>query len=205
MMKRKQPDSQPATEALAALSARLGEIRRQCNADQAELARLEKTGVFSPSQSDARKIALAARELLNGAAASLLQPLANDATEQIQALRHNILVATAALEEGERLAARLQRDAAQERFTANADEIRKVFEDITDAVVALEHAQQRRDALLKQIKLPADMVPNGWPLLGRLGRSESSAYRMLQALATSGWFPIDKFQAEVERSRRAMS
>jgi hypothetical protein len=206
MMKRKQiSEPKPAADALAALNARLGEIHRQCEADKAELVRLEKLGIFSPSHLDAIKVSRAARELLNGAADGLLPPVSNDYTGQIHVLRHNIRVATQALEEGNRLIPGLQRKVAAERFNAHAAEIRAAFDGIVDAIISLEHAQQRRDALLRDLKLPADMVPSGWPLLGRLGRSESTAYRTLQAWSLGGWVSAEKFEAEVARSRKALA
>jgi hypothetical protein len=77
---------------------------------------------------------------------------------------------------------------------------------ISAAVVGLELALQKRDALLKEIKPPVDLIPGaGWVFLGRIGRSESQAYRFLQAAAAAGWITNDRFRAEVDASRKTLS
>jgi hypothetical protein len=207
MRKTPTPPATTAAQAqLAALTARLREIKTSRDADNAELVRRDKSsGGVSPAHTEATRRTRAARELLNGAAVDLLPPLPDEAGS-IEVLKEKIRTADAALEEGGRLIAQLQYQAGVERFRARADDVRACMAGISAAVVGLELALQKRDALLKEIKPPVDLIPGaGWVFLGRVGRSESQAYRFLQAAASAGWITNDRFRAEVDASRKTLS
>jgi hypothetical protein len=207
MMKRKQdPQKSPIGDALAALSAQMSEIRRNLNADEVELKKLDQPGVWRSGEStENSRIARAARELLNGSVAGLLPPAPLGTEDRKQALRLKVKVANKALEEGEKLVVRLQEEAAEERYKLRAHEVKAAMTDIVDAVLALEQAFQRRDALIKEIKPEAHRIPAaGWALLGRIGRSESMAYRFAQMTVTTGWLSEERFNAAVNQSRKAM-
>lgn len=196
----------PAADALAGLLARLGAIRKDLNADETELRRLDQHSTWRPAIMEAEaKLSREARELLNGAAAGLLPPLHNTATEQIRILKHKIAVAGAALNEGEKVVEKLQLEAAEERYRLGANDLKAAMVGIVDAVLGLEQALQRRDALLKEIKPAAHRIPApGWMLLGRIGRSESMAYRFTQMAAAAGWISEEKFNAAVKQSRSSI-
>ena len=207
LYKATQSPPKPAAQALAALLARLSEIRNDLNADQAEIRRIDQHSAWRPEiHESVAKLGREGRELLNGAVEGLLPPLQNTATEQIKILRHRVDVAGAALEQGEKVVLKLQAEAAEERYRLRADDVKAAMADIVDAVLALEEAFQRRDALLKEIKPLASRIPAaGWTLLGRIGRSESMAYRFMQMAAASGWISEEKFNAAVKQSSKAMS
>lgn len=196
----------PAADALSAIISRLAEIRSSREADVAELRRLDQPGRFLPqSNEEQSKLKIAARQLLNGAAEKFLPSPPPGVSLQIRELKRKIEVADAAIAEGGDLVEKLKNDAAVERYRLRADEVRASMVAIVDAVVALEMAFQRRDALLKEIKPPASLIPGaGWALLGRLGRSESMSYRFLQSAAAAGWITEQQFTAAVEQSRKAL-
>jgi hypothetical protein len=203
MKLRSKAEATPAADALAALLAKIAEITGRRNACQAELRRLDIAGHFIPEVT--AKLRREARELLNGAVDGLLPPPQPTAGEQIRVLRHDIEVANAALEETEKLVGRLQSEAALERMRLRAGDIRATMGGIADAVLALESALQRRDALLKELKPSPDFIPGaGWAFLGRIGRSESQSYRFLQAAVAAGWLSEEKFTAAVKQSRASL-
>ena len=206
-MKKQTPPTPTVTEAqLAGLLAQLSKIKADRDVAHAELVRIDKLNRGrAPGQIETSERTKAARELLNGAVADLLPPLAANA-DPIATLRERVATFDEALEEGSRHVARLRYQAGIERFQGRADDVRTCMAGIVDAVVGLERALQRRDALLKEIKPPAELLPGaGWVFLGRIGRSESQAYRFMQAAVAAGWIPNEKLRAEIEASRKAMA
>ena len=205
-MKLLKPQKTPtsAADALKALLARSAEISRERDEKQATLRRLDVPGRFVAHEHTA-KLSREARELLNGSVEGLLPPPQPNATEQIRVLRREIEVAGKALDEADRLVERLQREAAMERLNLRADDVKAAMAAIVDAILGLEVALQKRDALLKEIRPDPNFIPGaGWPLLGRVGRSERMAYRFVDSAAKAGWITEDKFRAAVLQSRKAM-
>lgn len=204
-MKMKQtPQQKPAQEALQALIKRMGEIKAEREADHTLLVKLDVPGRTLREHTD--KLSQDARSLLNGAVEGLLPPVQPDVSDQIRVLKRKIDVAAKALEEGDRLVQRLTLEAAAERLRLRADDITAAMGGIAEAVMALESALQKRDALVKEIKPAPNTFPGmGWVFLGRVGRSESQSYQFLQAAANAGWISQERFKAAVKKSREALN
>jgi hypothetical protein len=198
---RADPEPKPAADALAALLAKTAEITGRRAALHAELRRLDDVGRFFISEEPQAKVRREGRELLNGAADGLLPAADLPVGDRIRVLRHDLDVADAALEDAGKLVNRLQREAAHERLRLRADDVRRVMAGICDTVLSLELALQRRDALMSELQPTPESTPGaGWVFLGRVGRSESQAYRFLQAAVVAGWLPEEKLNAAIKQS-----
>jgi hypothetical protein len=188
----------PSTAArLAELNASLAKIRQDRAKDVEEARRLGPPAMIGQSPQAAR-IRQAADKLLNGSFADFL-PV--DQSDRREALKFQIAAADEALERGGQIVEQLQNEAAAERVKANAPAFRAAMGDIAKALIALEHAFQARDTLVKEIKPGRLMEGDGWVLAGRLANSGSQSYRFLQTAAECGWIKPEEFATEVRRAR----
>jgi hypothetical protein len=201
------PVSAPQLAILEQQRADLLERARVVRSGLSELqAEHRKFGGSGPRQSEAAaKVANAARELLNGAALDLLPSIVESDAQRKTALEFKIAASTRALDEADRLVGNLNAQIANEQLRVYGPDIKALLAKGADLVVALERWQQEKDAFFKKLNLPYTMVPLlGWPLLGRIGRSESTAYRYLQANIPLGVISQERFDAEVKASRQTL-
>jgi hypothetical protein len=91
----------------------------------------------------------------------------------------------------------------RERFARRGHEWTAANRAICEALLALERALHARDRLSNELKPPgSNTLPlEGHPLLGRLGRSESTIYRFLQSAVTAGVLTAAEFEKEVKNAR----
>jgi hypothetical protein len=180
-------------------------IRTNLGDLQAEHRKLDTGDMFRGRSDAGAKVANAARELLNGAAIDLLPAIVESDEQRRTALEFKIAAANRALDEADRLAGNLEGQIAREKLRVYGDDIKALLAEGVDAVIALERFLQKKDAFFKKLKLPFNSVPLlGWPLLGRLGRSESAAYRYLQVNVAVGGISQERFDAEVNASRQTL-
>jgi hypothetical protein len=203
--------NQTAAEQLAILEQQRAELVDRTRVVRSGLSELQtehrKLDGSGPRQSEAAaKVANAARELLNGAALDLLPSIVESDAQRKSALEFKIAASTRALDEADRLVGNLNSQIGSEKLRVYGDEIKALFAEGVDAVIALEKFQQKKDAFFKKLNLPYQMVPLlGWPLLGRVGRSESTAYRYLQVNIPLGVISQERFDAEVRASRQTLT
>jgi len=203
-MSRTAPEPIPQPGSLAALLARMHELRERRHQDVAEIIVLEANGTLAQeSESPKSKERDEALKLLNGSAAPFLEMLStNEPGEKLQRLRRDVILIDTALVLAGRAAERLRLQEGMERLEARKDDLKAVMREVALAVIHLDHALGARDALLNEIRMGTPLAAEGWSLGGRLRNTASQSYRFLETAARENWITEAEFTREIKNAQK---
>lgn len=206
-----QTPKQPKPDALghhtlATLSARLGELREHQRRIVAEVIRLEQANVLATELGDERQHdrAQAAFALLNGTNEAMSEALAlADVHVKLARLRRLQRDLHQAFEIAEARVNNLSLKEQAERWAAGRAEFTKHVRAVWAALIQLDKAQGERDAFLRSIRVRPDVEGGlGWPLAGRLARTESQTYRYGRVLVDCNYLTETEFQRAFEDAKQ---
>jgi hypothetical protein len=144
--------------------------------------------------------------LASDAAITEVENMRDDMGMKLACLNRARFDLDAAAEAGNQIMQQLAASEVSERMQKHGAEYRKAMRAVALAIIALEHAQQERDRIARDVlKAPRpDILAGGsWELLGRIGRHGGQAYRFLHIAATEGWISQAELADELARADKS--
>jgi hypothetical protein len=191
----------PPPGSSASLQQRMLEISERRKPLIAQIIEAEKTGATAFDSVKAG-VTDAAAAMLSGASPRLPKSPAGDPVAALKALRDELAVIDRALVLAEQLHREAQIAEGAQRFQSRRGDWLAAMNRIAQAIVELEHAQQARDAIARDIRSSAPLPGENYPLLGRFSQAGSPAYRFIQTAAVEGWLTHAEFSKEIENARK---
>jgi hypothetical protein len=191
------PTLPPAAQALAAIDSKLREFEAEDLALGADMRRRDALGEKLNDTDPRNDAQVEALEMITGTG-----KVATKRTTYVDAFRRREAVKAAiTMLEHHREQAAMR--AAWERFEAVADEHAECWSRICTMLIGIERELQAKDEIERQVGGGILFPGNQFKLLGRLARSHSVAYRMLEAGVENGWLTAEDFADEVKQASDA--